>query len=161
MTACYCSSGHQFDDCCGPLLAGAPAPTAEALMRSRYCAWIKGNVDYLESTLAPEAHEPNDRDEMERMANNIIAAGLDMRFIEGGKEGDETGIVEYVARFKVNGQLMVHHERSHFRRHEDRWVYVDGDIDPKAPPRRVEKIGRNDPCSCGSGKKYKKCCGNV
>lgn len=30
---------------------------------------------------------------------------------------------------------------------------------PKQVPVHVVKIGRNDPCSCGSGKKYKKCCG--
>ena len=29
----------------------------------------------------------------------------------------------------------------------------------KKQPKKVEKIGRNDPCPCGSGKKYKQCCG--
>ena len=36
---------------------------------------------------------------------------------------------------------------------------VGGDGTVKKPPRRVQKIGRNDPCPCGSGKKYKNCCG--
>ena len=36
---------------------------------------------------------------------------------------------------------------------------VGGDGTVKKQPRRVQKIGRNDPCPCGSGKKYKNCCG--
>lgn len=35
----------------------------------------------------------------------------------------------------------------------------DGKEKVKAQPKRVNKIGRNDPCPCGSGKKYKNCCG--
>jgi SEC-C motif-containing protein len=55
---------------------------------------------------------------------------------------------------------MVHHEKSRFVRGEDnRWLCADSEMNPKGPQRRVEKIGRNDPCPCGSGKKYKKCCG--
>ena len=50
------------------------------------------------------------------------------------------------------------HELASFRREEGRWVYVDGDMNPKGPPRQVAKVGRNEPCPCGSGKKYKKCC---
>ena len=34
-----------------------------------------------------------------------------------------------------------------------------GDGSVKKQPRKVQKIGRNDPCPCGSGKKYKQCCG--
>ena len=36
---------------------------------------------------------------------------------------------------------------------------VGGDGTVKKQPRKVKKIGRNDPCPCGSGKKYKQCCG--
>ncbi|MEK9660196.1 MAG: YchJ family metal-binding protein [Alphaproteobacteria bacterium] len=53
----------------------------------------------------------------------------------------------------------MHHERSHFRRENGQWLYVDGEFNPKGQPLRVVKVGRNDPCPCGSGQKYKKCCG--
>ena len=36
---------------------------------------------------------------------------------------------------------------------------TDNNKTKKATPKRVNKIGRNDPCPCGSGKKYKQCCG--
>jgi SEC-C motif-containing protein len=49
------------------------------------------------------------------------------------------------------------HEKASFIKEDGQWFYVDGDI-IKAPQARSEKIGRNAPCPCGSGKKYKKCC---
>ena len=46
-----------------------------------------------------------------------------------------------------------------FRKEGDEWFYVEGNVYAKQPVRReTPKIGRNDPCPCGSGKKYKKCC---
>ena len=44
----------------------------------------------------------------------------------------------------------------------NRWRLTHGGIGPAPPspfPARGAKVGRNDPCPCGSGKKYKKCCG--
>lgn len=52
---CPCGSGQSYDQCCGPVIAGGPASSPEALMRSRYTAFTKGNIDHLVSTLAPEA----------------------------------------------------------------------------------------------------------
>ncbi|HSV29430.1 MAG TPA: YchJ family metal-binding protein, partial [Candidatus Omnitrophota bacterium] len=77
----------------------------------------------------------------------------------GGGADDETGSVEYVARFKIRGQAHAHHELATFRKEDGRWLYVDGEVNPKTAPRQVAKVGRNDPCPCGSGQKYKKCCG--
>jgi SEC-C motif-containing protein len=68
-------------------------------------------------------------------------------------------MVRFAAQYRQDGVRLVHHERSTFRREDGQWVYVDGEVDPKSPPRQVAKVGRNDPCPCGSGKKYKKCCG--
>ena len=67
--------------------------------------------------------------------------------------------MEFVASFKQDGQDYVHHELASFRKVDGRWAYVDGILDPKTGPVKVEKVGRNDPCPCGSGKKFKKCCG--
>jgi SEC-C motif-containing protein len=67
--------------------------------------------------------------------------------------------VTFAARFAMGGQDQIHREISRFRKDDGRWLYVDGDANPPVAPRHVEKIGRNDPCPCGAGKKYKKCGG--
>jgi len=158
MTSCPCGSGRGLDECCAPILAGAPAPTPEALMRSRYTAFTRADVDYLENTLAPEAREDYDRAETETWVKGADWRGLEVRGSQGG-EGDEDGQVEFVARYKFQGRAFAHHELASFRKHEGKWVYVDGVMNPKPATRTVEKVGRNDPCPCGSGKKFKKCCG--
>lgn len=160
MSSCPCGSGRDLDQCCGPIVSGAaPAPTAEALMRSRYTAFTMGLVDHIERSHAPEARADFNRPEAENWASESRWDGLEVRAVEAGGEGDQTGVVEFVARYRRAGHPFVHHERATFRREEGAWVYVDGELNPKAPPRRVEKVGRNDPCPCGSGKKYKKCHG--
>lgn len=159
MDRCPCGSGRGFEDCCGPILGGAPAPTAEALMRSRYTAYVRDQVDHIERTHASSANEDFDRAATEELAHSVDWLGLDILSTSDGLESDETGTVEFAVRYRQNREMTVHHELSYFGREDGRWVYVDGTINPKGPPRRVEKVGRNDPCPCGSGKKYKKCCG--
>jgi SEC-C motif-containing protein len=159
MTTCPCGSGKPLDACCGPLIAGAPAPTAEALMRSRYTAYALGNIAYIAATHAPEAQEGFDQAASEDMARKVKWKGLSIESVENGGEGDETGTVTFAARFAMGGREQLHREISRFRKEDGRWLYVDGDTNPPVAPRHVTKIGRNDPCPCGSGKKYKKCCG--
>jgi SEC-C motif domain protein len=159
MSQCPCNSGRPLDECCGPILAGTPAPTAEALMRSRYTAFLTGKSDYLDRTLAAEKREDVDQTEVEATAQEAKGQGVEIRAVGGGGEGDDTGTVEYVARFHIRGQQVAHHELANFRRDEGGWVYVDGEMNPKSAPRQVAKVGRNDSCPCGSGAKYKKCCG--
>ena len=159
MTICLCGSGKELEACCLPLINGAAAPSAEALMRSRYTAFKLGNLDYVDSTHASDMAEPFDREHGQVMVDEIDWRGLEIMKVVGGGADDQTGEVEFTARFKRQGQTGIHHERATFRREQGRWVYVDGEINPKAPTRRVVQVGRNDPCPCGSGKKYKKCCG--
>lgn len=159
MSICPCGSGKALDDCCGPYIAGAPAPTAEALMRSRYSAFVLGRFDHIERTHAAEASEDFDRAELEQTAREVDWIGLEILSTDGGGEGDDTGAVEFAARYSKDGGEQVHHELSLFRRENGAWKYADGKFNPAPPPRRVDKVGRNDPCPCGSGKKYKKCCG--
>ncbi len=160
MGQCPCGSGVELSKCCGPYLEGAPAPTAEALMRSRFTAYVRGDLDHIERTHASEVRENFNRSAAESTANSVEWVSLEILGTSDGGEADDTGTVEFAARFRQNGDLLVHHELSNFRREDDRWVYVDGKMNPKGKPRRVEKVGRNDPCPCGSGKKYKKCCGS-
>jgi SEC-C motif domain protein len=162
MDACPCGSGRSFDDCCGPIIGGAAAATAEAQMRSRYSAFVRGNFDHLEGSLAPEARAKFNRSATEARAGGITWLGLDIRAATGGGAEDDTGTVEFAARFKEPGQEeeLIHHELARFRREEGRWVYVEGAMNPKAKPREVTKVGRNQLCPCGSGLKFKRCCGN-
>lgn len=156
MTSCPCGSGRGFDECCGPILAGGPAPSPEALMRSRYSAFTRADLDHLENTLAPEAKEDYDRSETETWVKDAKWDGLEIR---GSSVDGDQGTVEFVARYRFHGKVYAHHELASFRQHDGRWVYVDGVMNPRPAQRSAEKIGRNDPCPCGSGKKYKKCCG--
>jgi SEC-C motif-containing protein len=128
-------------------------------MRSRYSAFVLGETAYLAETLSPELRAEFDQIEAEKTAKDTQWLGLEVRTVTGGGADDDHGTVEFVARFRINNQQRIHHELAEFTRETGRWVCSGGTMDPKAPPRRVVKAGRNDPCPCGSGKKYKKCCG--
>ncbi|CCG41150.1 YchJ family protein [Magnetospirillum molischianum] len=160
MPLCPCGSGLAFDDCCWPVIDGTrPALTVETLMRARYSAFIRSDLDFLDRTLAPEKRAAFDRDEVGHSAGEAAAVGIEVLAVEGGGAGDESGTLDYLARFKMRGEPHLHHERATFRRDDGAWVYVEGIVNPKSPPRTVVKVGRNDPCPCGSGRKYKTCCG--
>lgn len=159
MPPCPCGSAKPFDDCCAPLLAGAPAPTALALLRSRYTAFVRGDIAYLAATLSPDMRSDFDEVEAERVAGEAKWQGLEIRTATGGGENDDEASIEFVARFTLRGQQRVQHERATFGRQDGRWLCTGGEVNPKGPPRQAARVGRNDPCPCGSGKKYKKCCG--
>lgn len=160
MDSCPCGSGQTFDQCCGPLITGAaPAPTAEALMRSRYVAYARGDIDYLMATLTTDARADFDPVEAKGVAADSVWTGLEIRAVTDGGESDETGTVEYVARLKYRNRARMHHERATFVREDGQWRCSGGEVNPKQPPVRVVSVGRNEPCPCGSGKKHKKCCG--
>lgn len=155
---CPCGSKALFDACCGPLLAGRPAKTAEALMRSRYSAFVLGRFDYLQRTCAGEAALTFDRAELERSLPGTQWLGLDIEATEAGQEDDTAGTVTFRVDFRQNGRLFTQTERSEFRRIAGEWRYCKGEPDLSAKQDASAKVGRNDPCPCGSGRKYKKCC---
>jgi SEC-C motif domain protein len=105
------------------LLAGDPAPTAEALMRSRYTAFVRSDVDYLLSTWHPETRPASLTLDAEPRPNWL---GLDMRHHEAIDAGHAR--VEFVARCKIGGKACRLHEISRFERIEGRWLYVDGEV---------------------------------
>jgi SEC-C motif-containing protein len=156
--SCPCGSGAPLEACCGAILDGKPAPTAEALMRSRYTAHVLGRIDYLIATTDASTRGGIDRAAVERWARESEWRGLTIIASRGGA-GDDDGFVEFKAAYAAGGAAHVHHERSRFRRHDGRWFYVDGEGVKPAPARRVVTPGRNDPCPCNSGKKFKRCCG--
>jgi SEC-C motif domain protein len=160
---CICGLGESIEACCGPIIKGErAAPTAEALMRSRYAAYALGEIDYILDSLHPLHREDVDRSATETWSKSATWKGLEIVSTEGGTEADERGMVEFIARFELGGAPQVHHERAQFARHGGRWYFVDGEtVAPKPVVREGPRIGRNDPCPCGSGKKHKKCCGKT
>lgn len=107
--------------CCGPYHEGQPAPDAERLMRSRYSAFVLGDVPYLLSTW----HST------QRPAELTLETGgkwLGLEIKQHRVTGADTAEVEFVARFRVAGKAVRQHERSRFVREDGRWFYVDGDV---------------------------------
>ena len=162
MSQCPCNSGQEFSDCCAPYLKGKKKPTtALALLRSRYTAHTFANIDYIQKTHHPAHRGEIDVASTRDWAENSDWLSLEIRNVEGGSEQDEQGTIEFIAQFNdAGGNLVNHHEVSLFRKHEGEWFFVDAEA-PKVEQVRREapKVGRNQPCTCGSGKKYKKCCG--
>ncbi|NDV24027.1 YchJ family protein [Desulfovibrio sp. JC022] len=160
MNECPCGSGNAYESCCEPYITGKePAPTAEALMRSRYSAFAVKNVDYLGDTLAPESKHDYDENQVKNWAETSTWLGLEIVSTSKGLVDDETGEVEFIAKFRQQGAIHTHHEASRFEKRDGHWLYLEGDIVPPMPIKKDKKVGRNEPCPCGSGKKYKKCCG--
>ena len=160
---CVCGKPEPTEACCGAIIAGKKrAETAEALMRSRYAAYALGEIDYILATHDPSATGKVDRASTETWSRRSEWRGLPVVSTKGGSPDDETGEVEFVATFAIGGVEQRHHERARFRKRGARWLYVDGD-ELKGQPvvRGGPEIGRNDACPCGSGKKYKKCCGRT
>lgn len=155
---CPCGSGAAYDACCGPIIEGTQqATTAEALMRSRFTAFARGDIGHITRTYAEEKRAEAIPSAGERRSSEVEWIGLEvLETVAGGPE-DNVGIVEFAAHYRRDGAPGVHRERSNFRRDDGRWVYVDGAPDVGLAASR--KVGRNAPCPCGSGKKFKKCCG--
>ncbi|MBI4622559.1 MAG: SEC-C domain-containing protein [Verrucomicrobia bacterium] len=160
MTNCPCGSGLDYETCCGPIIAGAPAATAEALMRSRYSAYVKRAYDHLGNSLSAGQRKDFAVADTRRWAESSEWLGLTIHRTEQGGSADPTGLVEFTARFKSAGKDREHTEVAVFNREDGKWVYAGQANGPgKTIRRETPKIGRNDPCPCGSGRKYKKCCG--
>ena len=161
MSPCHCGSGLSYSSCCEPYVTGAEkAPSAEALMRSRYSAYVEQRIDYLGETLHPAHRADWDREATRRWSEDADWLGLEIVATEAGRPGDTEGWVEFVAEFREKDSPRRHHERSRFRFDDGRWYYVDGEQPkPQTQRRDTARVGRNEPCPCGSGKKYKKCCG--
>ncbi len=148
---CPCNSQLPYSECCEPYLLGTKnAPTAQALMRSRYSAFVTHNADHLIKTWHPSCRTPSLRDELIATFPNTQWLGLHIIPAQENPRDNEA-FVEFSACFiEINADDKQYlHERSRFLKIDDCWFYIDG-VQPK--------VGRNDPCPCGSGRKYKKCC---
>jgi SEC-C motif-containing protein len=112
--------------------------TPKKLMISRYEAFVAKDWDYLEKTSTSQTKEElSQMPDLEWLKLEVIDA-----------QGDS---VEFKAYYKENGKIGLLHEKSHFIKEDGVWKYKDGIL-------FNTKIERNEPCPCGSGKKFKKCC---
>jgi SEC-C motif domain protein len=161
MEICPCGSEKTYEDCCRPLIRGErPAQTAEELMRSRYTAHAKVELDYVVDTTATGPREKINRKQLENWTKNAQWMGLQILRTQAGGPEDEEGTVEFTASYREKAKKIEHREIAEFKKTEGRWYFVDGHAPkPEQMVRQGPKIGRNDPCPCGSGKKHKKCCG--
>lgn len=159
---CPCGSGQTYEQCCEAFIKGERLPsTAEQLMRSRYSAHAKQAIPYLYQTIHPDHRKDWDERDVTAWSQSAVWHGMDILFTEAGGPADDRGVVEFVARFSIKGDPMRHHERAVFEKIDNQWYFKEGTlIKPKQVRRETPKVGRNEPCPCGSGKKYKKCCGS-
>ncbi len=157
---CPCHSGKKFGECCGPVLSGdRKAQTAAELMRARYSAYAVCDVDFLYNSSGPEVRKEFSRENIEEWSKSASWQGMEILAEDKGGPDDDEGHVAFVAHYSAKGQACEHRETSYFKRIDGEWRFIDGQIESEPYRREAPKIGRNDPCPCGSGKKYKKCCG--
>ena len=119
---CPCGRPATFEACCGRFLGtGVPAPDAEALMRSRYTAFVRGDTAHLLATWHAST----------RPASLELDAGVKWLGLDVKRHTPLDGAhaeVEFVARSRVQGRGQRLHERSRFVREDGHWLYVDGDL---------------------------------
>ena len=161
MDQCPCGSGKNYSECCGPLIKGEHfVQTAEELMRSRYSAYVKQEITYIVNTILPEKLGDFDEEGIRRWSEKAQWQKLEILNVEDGGLNDTEGKVEFIAQYIDKGKTNKHHEIGKFKKYNNRWYYHDAEFPaPKQVIRAEPKLKRNDPCSCGSGKKFKKCCG--
>ena len=153
---CPCGSGKNFGLCCQPVIAGQqPAASAEALMRARFSAHVVHDYMFLHHSdhsnaghaYVEEAGEPS-----------MVWTKLVIHAHETGADAN-VSYVDFSAYGTDQGQEQVLHEKSEFRRINGAWIYWKAlRLGPAPFKATAPKVGRNDPCPCGSGKKFKHCC---
>jgi len=143
---CICGNDLDFSECCEPIIEQKKAAkTPEELMRSRYSAYVLANGEYLIYSSAKQNRYADDIALIKEFSNSVEWLGLDVLHVT-------VNTVEFRAYYRDGESIKVLHEKSNFIQEEGLWKYADGEL-------YNSKVQRNDNCPCGSGKKYKKCCG--
>jgi len=148
-SACPCQSNKSYKDCCGRFHTHAQFPeTAEQLMRSRYAAYVLKNVPYIVETTVPSQQGLLNVQAIQAWAEETQWLGLKILNTESLTKNQSA--VEFHAVFQGEEGEQTHHEWSIFVKIDGRWYFVD----PTVPLPTMKQ-----PCVCGSGKKFKHCCG--
>lgn len=154
MSLCPCGSSLEYSSCCQPIHTDPrQALKPEQLMRARFSAHVLNMPDFVVATYHPSC---NALAEKEAIAQSVDSqwTRLEVVSTESGSNDDE-GFVTFNAYLIEDNQELSLSERSRFLREEQQWYYIDGELSEMPNI----KVGRNDSCPCGSGKKFKKCCG--
>lgn len=118
--ACPCGREADYQQCCGRYLSGQEiAPNAEALMRSRYTACTREDAQYVQETWHPRSRQQVKFDHKE------LCKWVGLKVIAFHEAGQKA-MVEFIARYKINGKAHKLHEISQFEFEDGRWFYVDG-----------------------------------
>ncbi|KPN71688.1 preprotein translocase subunit SecA [Neisseria sp. 83E34] len=150
VSLCPCQSGLFYADCCAPLHQGKHSATdAETLMRSRYAAYVLQQIDYIVSTTVPAQQALLNRADINAWSRSAEWLGLTV-LQHRPKAGKHHAQVEFEARFSEQGETHIHRELSAFVSIDGTWYFID----PTVPLPSMKT-----PCFCGSGKKFKQCCG--
>ncbi len=153
---CLCNSGIQYEQCCLPFHKEEKFPgTAKSLVRSRFTAYAMRNQSYLLKTWEL-TNRPEDIDFSKEEAEWIR---LEIIKTKKGEEKDNKGVVEFKAYYILNGNEHVLNEVSRFKKITGRWMYLDGLVKSVSKVGQQTNQGKNARCACGSGKKFKRCCG--
>lgn len=157
---CPCGSGKDYCDCCEPIIKKQIlAQTPEALMRSRYTAYVKHEISWLKDSLEETQRSDFDEPGVSAWSKDSEWRGLEIRQTKTEEEKN-IGWVEFIARFKQGNVTRDHHELGEFHKVGGAWFFYDGRaVKQETIKNTAPTVGRNDLCPCGSGKKYKKCCG--
>lgn len=147
-----------FEACCGPVLAGTrKAATPEQLMRARFSAHVAHDFKFLHESHAPTAGTPYVAEEGEPA---VAWKRLEVHGAESAVNNPDKGFVEFTAHGTQEGKDVVHQERAEFQKVKGTWLYTrEARLGPAPYKASAPKVGRNEPCPCGSGKKYKHCHG--
>jgi len=139
-----------YASCCQPLHLGQmKAQSAEQLMRSRYSAFAKHEIDYIVKTTALRQQQALDVAAIADWSKSN--QWLKLKIVQAKEKIDKNHAqVEFKAHYHDGKQAQVHHEVSHFVRHDGAWYFLD--------PTTDMQITMKQPCICGSGKKFKQCC---
>lgn len=158
---CPCCSGRPYAECCAPVLEGSrKAETAEELMRARYSAYVTEHIEFLKTSATAAVQAEFDEKASIAWSRAARWHGLEIIATEKGGKNDDEGVVEFRASYTANREFCNHHEVAKFVKESDGWKFDDGELVGETPvTRESPKIGRNDTCPCGSGRKFKKCCG--
>jgi SEC-C motif-containing protein len=134
-------------------------------MRARYSAYVAGNIDFVMNSTLPTSRSDSDLGAMRAWAEQAEWQSLEIISTHQGLADDVQGEVEFIAHYRLQNTAHKHHEKSLFVKDNGEWFFKDGEVlhsgltEKPMPIVNANKTGRNDPCSCGSGKKFKKCCG--
>jgi len=154
---CPCGTGKTFGQCCEPILKQQrPAATAEELMRSRFTAHVAHDDAHLHRSYVKTAREPFVPDEDTGDRRNWTRLVIHSH---DASTKPYMAYVDFTAYYREGETEQALHEKAEFQKVEGKWLYTRPIRQGPAPIKSTQaKVGRNDPCPCGSGKKYKQCC---